>query len=57
VLKADVEQAWVVFDRYRDKDWSFTDCVSFVMMQRLGITKAFAFDDDFRQFGTVTVSP
>jgi predicted nucleic acid-binding protein len=57
VLQADVEQAWLIFDRYRDKEWSFTDCVSFVMMQRLGIKQAFAFDEHFRQFGTVTVSP
>jgi len=54
VSKADVEQAWEIFDKYRDKDWSFTDCVSLVMMQRLRITKAFAFDQHFRQFGTVT---
>ncbi|HEV3418493.1 MAG TPA: PIN domain-containing protein [Pirellulales bacterium] len=57
VCKADVEQAWAIFDKYRDKDWSFTDCVSLVIMKRLGIAKAFAFDEHFRQFGTVTVSP
>lgn len=57
VSQSDVEQAWSVFDSYRDKDWSFTDCVSFVIMRRLGINKAFAFDDHFRQFGTVVVSP
>ncbi len=57
VSRTDVEQAWTVFDTYRDKDWSFTDCVSFVIMQRLGVTKSFAFDEHFRQFGTVSVSP
>jgi predicted nucleic acid-binding protein len=57
VTVADVEQAWAIFDKYRDKEWSFTDCVSLVMMQRLMIAKAFAFDAHFRQFGTVTVSP
>ena len=43
--------------QYQDKGWSFTDCVSRVIMQRLDIRTAFAFDDHFRQFGTVTVVP
>lgn len=57
VMPDDVRQAWAIFQRYKDKDWSFTDCVSRVVMERLGIRTAFAFDDDFRQFGTVTVVP
>lgn len=57
VLPGDVQQAWRIFQRYHDKAWSFTDCVSRVMMERLGIQKAFAFDDHFRQFGTVVVMP
>ena len=57
VQLADFDQAWVVFATYRDKAWSFTDCVSRVVMERLGITVAFALDDHFRQFGTVMVVP
>jgi predicted nucleic acid-binding protein len=57
VLPDDVRQAWDLFRRYHDKGWSFTDCVSRVIMERLGIQVAFAFDDHFRQFGTVTVIP
>jgi predicted nucleic acid-binding protein len=57
VTSQDVRQAWHVFETYRDKDWSFTDCVSRVIMERLGITKAFAFDAHFLQFGTVSVLP
>jgi predicted nucleic acid-binding protein len=57
VSNGDIGRAWEIFEKCRDKDWSFTDCVSLVMMQRLGITHAFAFDQHFRQFGTVTVSP
>jgi uncharacterized protein len=57
VTEEDISAAWEVFHRFRDKDWSFTDCVSYVVMQRMGITKAFAFDLHFRQFGTVTVVP
>jgi predicted nucleic acid-binding protein len=57
VLPGDIQQAWDIFQRYHDKGWSFTDCVSRVVMERLGIQRAFAFDDHFRQFGTVIVVP
>ena len=54
---ADVAVAWDVFRRFADKDWSFTDCTSYVVIARLGLTAAFSFDQHFRQFGTVTVVP
>jgi predicted nucleic acid-binding protein len=57
VQPADVFQAWQVFQTHKDKAWSFTDCVSHVVMTRLGIIKAFAFDEHFRQFGSVVVFP
>ena len=57
ISTADVRAAWQVFSRFHDKKWSFTDCVSRVVMDRLGIQCAFAFDDHFRQFGTVNVVP
>jgi predicted nucleic acid-binding protein len=57
VLDSDVKSATAVFLDFSDKEWSFTDCTSRVVMERLGIQKAFAFDEHFRQFGTVTVMP
>jgi len=57
VQPEDVQQAWKVFSTYLDKGWSFTDCTSRIIMQRLNVTRAAAFDDHFRQFGTVTVEP
>jgi uncharacterized protein len=57
VTRADVRDAWLIFSTHRDKAWSFTDCVSRVVMERLGITTAVAFDEHFRQFGTVAVVP
>ena len=57
VLPDDIQRAWDIFRRYDDKGWSFTDCVSRVVMERLGIQRAFAFDDHFRQFGMVIVVP
>jgi predicted nucleic acid-binding protein len=55
--KADFQAAWDVFRVYSDKQWSFTDCVSRVVMQRLSVKTAFAFDDHFAQFGTVNIVP
>jgi uncharacterized protein len=57
VTEADLIEALSIFKSYQDKDWSFTDCVSRVVMTRLKIDVACAFDDHFRQFGTVTVVP
>ena len=57
VSRADLEAAWQVYSTYQDKGWSFTDCVSRVVMERLGIETAASFDDHFRQFGTVSVVP
>jgi len=54
---ADMRRAREVFERFTDKEWSFTDCVSYAVIERLGIKKAFAFDDHFRQFGIVEVVP
>ena len=37
--------AW--FKRYRDQTYSFVDCLSFVVMENLGIREALAVDSDF----------
>jgi predicted nucleic acid-binding protein len=57
VTKPDFAAASQVFDQFRDKAWSLTDCVSRVVMERLRISTAFSFDEHFRQFGTVYVVP
>ena len=47
-------ETWTVFERFNvDKQWSFTDCASYVVMKQRGITEVFAFDDDFAQMGFV----
>lgn len=51
-IKADDElKAWRVFEKYQDKLLSFTDCTSFVLMERLGLETALSLDSDFRQMG------
>jgi predicted nucleic acid-binding protein len=57
VTEDDFRKAWTIFRDYDDKGWSFTDCTSKVIMERLGIKTAFAFDQHFRQFGAVDVVP
>ena len=57
VTEEDFAAALALYNRYSDKAWSFTDCTSYVVMQRLGVSLAFSFDQHFRQFGTVTVVP
>ena len=45
------ERARALFFRYRDKDFSFTDCCSFVLMQELRIPQVLTLDHHFRQMG------
>jgi len=51
ITRTDQQAAWQLFKRYRDKEFSFTDCTSFVVMERLRLTHAFAFDEHFDQIG------
>lgn len=57
VTTADFEAAWRIFRRYDDKPFSFTDCTSFALMERLKIVSAFTFDRNFREYGKFTVKP
>ena len=40
-----------LFRKRTDKEWSFTDCSSFVLMREYKIQVAFAFDEHFGQAG------
>ena len=51
VRSGDEGRARNILFRYTDKDCSFTDAISFVVMERLGIRSAFTFDQDFAQYG------
>ena len=43
------EKARKLFFRYRDKNYSFTDCTSFVVMQELKLKQALTTDHHFQQ--------
>jgi predicted nucleic acid-binding protein len=55
--RADIEAARAAFSQFTDKQWSFTDCVSYAVMKRMRITEAFAIDRHFQQFGFAVVRP
>lgn len=51
ITQDDERTAWSLFKQYDDKVFSFTDCTSFAVMARLGLTHAFTFDADFTETG------
>jgi len=57
ITPTDLRLAWETFELFDDKNWSFTDCTSKVVMEQLSIEVAFAFDHHFHQFGTIQVVP
>lgn len=44
-------EGWEYFKQYADKSYSLTDCISFLVMERLGIQTALTFDRHFIQAG------
>ena len=47
------QRGWQLFLGRSDKDWSLTDCISFVVMQERSLTQAFTSDRHFEQAGFV----
>ena len=43
--------------RYRDKRYSLTDCLSFLIMEMQGITEALSLDEDFTHRFTARPGP
>jgi predicted nucleic acid-binding protein len=47
--------AWKIFEGYSDQDFSFVDCTSFVVSDRMGVKEAFGFDDHFKTMGFILI--
>lgn len=43
--------AWAIFEKYNDQLFSFTDCMSFAVMQSMQLIEAFTGDQHFRIMG------
>jgi len=57
VTGQDLQQALIVFRNYTDHLFSFVDCTSFAVIERLGITHAFAFDRHFDEYPGISRVP
>ncbi len=57
VRASDEARAKQIIYQYTDKDFSFTDAISFAVMERLGIAWAFTFDRHFAQYGFTQLMP
>ena len=44
-------RAWAIFEKYDTAGFSFTDCVSFAVMEALSIKQAFTFDEHYDVMG------
>jgi predicted nucleic acid-binding protein len=55
VTGEDEDAAWEIFRKFRDKDFSYTDCTSFAVMERLKVKAAFTFDSHFTAMGCQVV--
>ncbi len=55
VSPEDEEKAWALLKKYKDKDFSFCDATSFILIERLKIPAAFSFDHHFEQYGISVV--
>ncbi len=51
VEKENEAQAWRIFQARKDKEYSFTDCTCFALMEAHAIKNVFAYDKHFRQHG------
>jgi predicted nucleic acid-binding protein len=57
ISPSDERRAEELLRQFQDKNFSYTDASSFVVMDRLHITHAFAFDRNFAQYGKVVLAP
>lgn len=50
VVDAETEAAaWIIFQRYRDKEWSFVDCAVLALARKLKLAQVFSYDHHFEQ--------
>ena len=57
-LNQDMEaQAWRWLRQHDEREYSFVDATSFVLMTRLHLAEAFAFDGDFAAAGFIEARP
>ena len=53
--RALLQEGFHLYAQRPDKEWSLTDCISFVVMRREGLTEALTGDDHFEHAGFVAL--
>lgn len=48
-----IESGWKLYAERPDKEWGIIDCISFIVMERYGITEALTADKHFEQAGFI----
>lgn len=48
---------WALFQRYHDKEWSYTDCAILALSKREKVPRVFAFDHHFDQMPEIKRLP
>jgi uncharacterized protein len=48
-----IEAGWKLYAERLDKNWGIVDCISFIVMEKFGITEALTADKHFEQAGFV----
>jgi predicted nucleic acid-binding protein len=57
LTEEELRLAWAVFRDNPGREWSFTDCTSKVVIERLHIKRVMTFDHHFGQFGALEIVP
>lgn len=57
ISEEDEKTAWKIIVDFNDKEFSYVDATSFALMTRLGLTRAFSFDDHFSQYPSIQRLP
>ena len=55
--QAGERDTWTLFQRYDDKEWSYTDCAILAVARRSKVQRVFAFDHHFDQMPEVERLP
>ena len=53
----DARRAWTYFRDETHRDWSFTDCPSRAVIERLHLKRVLTFDHHFNEFGALEILP
>jgi predicted nucleic acid-binding protein len=57
ITDSDIAAGLNIFRKFSDHSFSFVDCTSFALMERLGVSQAFAFDRHFEAYPGVRRVP